>query len=107
MTAALFNQSAEHGVYTFDSRSDYATRLGNHRSVDRGPNGRLVCDFFNELLCYFHTLETRLEKYGVDCARTTNDQYIIMNNIIKEYYAHKYATNNRLALYLASKVSLR
>ena len=48
----------------------------------------------------------RLEKYGVERARTTNDQYIITNNIIKEYCAHKYATNNRLALYLASIVSL-
>jgi len=26
-----------------------------------------------------------------------------MNNIIKEYYAHQYATNNRLALYLDPK----
>jgi len=76
------------------------------RVVDRGPNGRLVRDFLMSCCVIFTRSRRGLKKYGVDCARITNEQYIITNNIINEYYAHKYATNNRLALYLASKVSL-
>jgi len=43
-------------------------------------NGYLV--FLTKLFTYFHMPVTRLGNYGIECARTTNNPYIIMNNVM-------------------------